>query len=469
MGFTAPKMEPRVVKYEDMTNDQLKGSRRLKMNLEKLRAVIDFVPHHMQKQVLLNKSRFKTLCWGRRCGKTLLISYYALKYLLTARPDMRGHNIWIVAPTYDLARRSWDYLMMWIPFINKAVGNVIKVDKTNHTMKSIFGSRLELKSADNPASLLGIGLDLLIIDEAARVPESIWQVNLRPTLTDRLGKAIFISTPYGKNWFYDMMLKGISTDPIHADYAYFHMKTRDNKTLPDIENEVEKAKMEMPVNDFMQEYEAEFIDGAGSVFRNVRECIYPCNFTGFPFMAENYSPDKLYQGGLDLARLTDFTVATMVERAQEQIKVSAIDRFNELDWKLQKPRLALFSEKFRNPRIHTERNGIGDGVLEDLPGNFDPFTTTNESKKDLINYLSILFEQKKILIPNIPALIHELESFSYEITSNGRIKYGAPPGLHDDMVMSLALAVKDATLVPSQSLIKPKILVMETAVQQEEY
>lgn len=422
-----------------------------KIDLKKLREIIDFVPHERQREVVKGQTRFTTLCWGRRSGKTKLAAYIALKYLLTGsiyknasgNDEYRGHNIWIAAPTYDLAKRSWAYLTEWVPKINKALGQYIRINKSNFTMDCYSGSKLELKTTDNPASLLGSGLDLLIIDEAARVGEDIWQTYLRPTLTDRHGKAVFISTPFGKNWFYNMMLKGTDSDAQYKDYSYFHMKTKENTTIHDIEKEVETAKLELPMNEYLQEYEAEFIEGAGSVFRGVRDCLYSVDFRGFPFAAETYNEAHVYQGGLDLARLTDFTVETIVDKAQSKFKVIAIDRFNELDWKLQKPRISLLSEKYRNPPVHSEVNNIGDVVLGDLPGNFSPFKTTAESKKELINNLAILIEQKKILIPNIPVLVSELESYSYEVTSNGNIKYSAPTGYHDDMVMSLALACKD--------------------------
>lgn len=217
-----------------------------KLNLKKVREVIGFDPHQNQMDVLLNQTRFTTLCWGRRSGKTLLAAYIALKYLLSS-----NHNVWIVAPTYDLARRSWDYLLQWVPKINKQIGQTVKVNKSQFTMESYTGSKLSLKSADQPASLLGAGLDLLIVDEAARVPESVWRTHLRPTLSDRQGKALFISTPYGKNWFYDLKLKGEDEDPVYKDYSYFHMKTADNEAIAHMKEEVEKAKLELPVNDYM--------------------------------------------------------------------------------------------------------------------------------------------------------------------------------------------------------------------------
>lgn len=430
---------------------------------KKIRAIIDFEPHEFQLKVLRDDHRFIALNWGRRSGKTLLAAYIALRHLFTS-----NQNIWIVAPTYDLSRRCWDYLTKWIPLLNKEFGKFFTVNKSSSTIESASGSKLELKSADNPDSLLGIGLNLLIIDEAALVPEEVWRRHLRPTLTDRYGRAVFISTPYGKNWFYDLMLKGVDTDERFKDYTYYHMKTVDNSSIPHIKEEIEQAKFELPLATFMQEYEAEFIEGAGSVFRGVRDCVYDTSFTGFPFYDEPYDKDHVYQGGLDLARLTDFTVATIVDKSSSLFKVVAIDRFNEIDWKLQKPRLNLFSQKYLNPPINSEINNIGDVVIEDLGGNFTPFQTTNASKKELINNLAILIEQKKILIPNIPLLINELEAYSYEVSSTGVVKYSAPVGYHDDMVMSLALAVKDLrfTHLPNQ---QQRTYTTKTSYRYEEY
>lgn len=434
------------------------------IDLEKVKQIIDFVPHAKQKEVLYNATRVTTLCWGRRSGKTKLAAYVALKYLLVS-----NKKIWIVAPTYDLARKTWEYLMDWIPLLNKEIGKFFKITNYPSPMIETYsGSKLELKSADTPKSLLGSGLDLLIIDEAAQIPEIIWTKNLRPTLVDRQGKALIISTPYGKNWFYGLKLKGIDTDPKYAEYSYFHMKTVENTTLPNIVEEMEKAKLEMPYAEFMQEHEAEFIEGAGSVFRGVKDCLYDCNFRSFPFEADRHNPDHVYQGGLDLARMTDFSVLTIVDKAQDRFKVVAIDRFNEIDWKVQKPRFQLMSQKYGNPHINAERNNIGDAVIGDLSANFEAFLTTNQSKKELINNLSILIEQKKILIPNIPVLVSELEAFSYEITSSGNIIYKAPTGYHDDMVMSLAMAVKDLK-DPLGSLKKQSFYVPQTSFINDEY
>lgn len=420
--------------------------------MEEVRDVIGFDPHHKQWEVLENATRFTTLCWGRRSGKTMLAAYLALKYLLSNHPKkdsdgnitgVEGNKIWICAPTYDLAKRSWDYLVPWVKKINNQIGQFVKINKSHNSLEAYSDSKLELKSTDNASSMLGEGLDLLIVDEAARVNEEVWRQTLRPTLTDRQGNAVLISTPWGKNWFYDMKLKGTDEDERYDDYSYFHMKTHENPTLPNIEQEMELAQREMPENDYRQEHLAEFIEGAGQVFRGVRDCVYEADFDGFPFQDGEPDTNHVFQGGLDLARKEDFTVLSIVDKNGDKFRVHGIDRFKELDYSMQKPRLNLFSSDYNDPPINAEENAVGEAVVEDLNGNFEPFRTTNKSKKGLIENLVILIEQGKIEIPNIPQLIEELEAFTYEFTQSGRIKYSAPSGYHDDMVMSLALACKD--------------------------
>ena len=74
--------------------------------------------------------------------------------------------------------------------------------------KYISTSEVEGKSSDNPNSLVGEGLDYLVLDECAKMKKVIWEMYLRPTLSDRKGKALFITTPEGYNWIYDLYLLG---------------------------------------------------------------------------------------------------------------------------------------------------------------------------------------------------------------------------------------------------------------------
>ena len=141
------------------------------------------------------------------------------------------------------------------------------------------GSTFEAKSADNPNSLVGEGLDLLILDEAAKQKKIVWEMYLRPTLSDRKGRAIFITTPEGYNWVYELYVKG-QTD---EEWLSFNSPSWENqfaypkgKTDPDLV----EAKRNMSIEVFDQEYGSLFTSFAGRVYpfdRNLDVGRFPYN------------------------------------------------------------------------------------------------------------------------------------------------------------------------------------------------
>jgi hypothetical protein len=300
--------------------------------------------------------------------------------------------------------------------------------RPNPTIKTPWGTILECKSAENPTGILGQTYDLVIVDEASRIPRNVWETYVFPT-TSQGGKSIFISTPFGKNWFYDKSIDVKQTE------GYFHFRTIDNKTIKNVEQEVERARLKLPEQVFKQEYEAEFLDDAASVFRKVRETINDgC-------LSEPIS-GHYYVLGVDLGKHEDFTVLTVVDKYYK--KVVYFDRFNQIDYPLQKERIMATANRYNNARIVVDSTGVGQPICDDLRHEgliVDDFKFTGKSKPELVEKLTIFIEQKNITIPNNQILIDELESFGYQLTDSGNIKYSAPTGLHDDCVMSLALSV----------------------------
>jgi len=109
---------------------------------------------------------------------------------------------------------------------------------------------------------------------------------------------------------------------------------------------------------------------------------------------------------------------------------------------LQKTRIINTANKYRS-RLLIDSTGIGDPIFDDLQRTgirVSGYKFTNASKADLIENLSMMIEQQKISYPNIPELINELKLYGYETTKGGTVRYGAPQGYHDDIVIALALA-----------------------------
>ena len=373
---------------------------------------IDYAPHEKQKLFHNSKARWRILVCGRRWGKTRCAVAEGVK-LSFIKPKQRG---WIVAPTYPLSQEAWRVLKEIVP--PKLIKAELKAER-----KFVFlnDSEIEFRSADNEASLRGAGLDFAIIDEAARVQEDSWNA-LRPSLSDKQGKGIFISTPKGKNWFYRLYLAN------GKDYESWHFPSNTNPYFP--EEEWEEAKLNYPVDWFSQEYEANFLDDAASVFRNVSEAI----------RGEFQEPaDKNYYCGVDVAKYQDYTVITIID---ENKHVVYFDRFSRISWELQKVRIIQAIKKY-NASTYMDSTGVGDPIYEDLSKediNIMGYKFTSDTKQNLITSLQVAFERKEISYPEIPELISELEAFEYEMLVSGKFRYSAPEGLHDDCVISLALA-----------------------------
>jgi hypothetical protein len=137
--------------------------------------------------------------------------------------------------------------------------------------------------------------------------------------------------------------------------------------------------------------------------------------------------------------ITPFNLGTFVVYPQE--------RFNQVDWILQEAKIEANARRFNNARITIDSTGIGDPVVEELRRRGlniqedDVFKFTQTSRTNLLNNLAILLENAKIKIPNDEGLLNELKSFTIEMNDRGKAIIKCPDELHDDRVMSLALAV----------------------------
>ena len=197
---------------------------------------------------------------------------------------------------------------------------------------------------------------------------------------------------------------------------------------------MEAARRNLPERIFAQEYLAEFIEDGGGVFRRVMEA-------AVAEQEDCADPECEYVAGIDWAKLSDFSCFVILNTTRRA--VCYIDRFNQIDYAVQMGRLQALYERFRPATIISERNSIGEPLLEQMRRNGMPvqgFMTTNTSKTSAIEGLALAFEQGALTILNDPILVGELLAYEMERLPGGLIRYGAPQGMHDDTVMALALA-----------------------------
>jgi phage terminase large subunit-like protein len=291
------------------------------------------------------------------------------------------------------------------------------------------GGFVAVRSADNPDSLRGEGLDFVVMDECAFMKTEAWTEAIRPSLSDRQGKALFISTPKGRNWFWENYQHGLAGD---EGWASFSFPTASNPYIAQVE--IEAAKRDLPEIIFRQEYLAEFIESDGAVFRRVQEAIRT-------EMIDQPIEGRQYIAGVDVAAAVDYTVISVMDMQSKNLVYK--DRFNRVDYNVLEDRLESVYKRFNLDLMKIEANSIGQGVIDHLRNrrmNIIPFTTTNATKQTIITNMQSAFEHGEIGIYNDPVLIGELLSYESKRTPSGSFSYNAPEGLHDDCVMSLALA-----------------------------
>jgi len=402
----------------------------LGIDKEKLFADLGYRPHPGQLEIHRSRAPRRVLACGVRWGKSLSAAMEGIAAALL--PCQRSFG-WVVAPTYELADKIFREIVLFVTMHLRT--RIVKLTEREIVLVNLGGGRssIRAKSADNTDSLLGEGLDWLIVDEAARLKPEIWQSHLSQRLIDKRGWALLISTPRGKGWFFDLYRRG--QDPEDQDHQSWNLPSWSN---PFLDREViEKERERLPERIFRQEFGGEFIEGEGSVFRYVRE-----RATG------NFQePEKglTYIAGLDLGRIADYTVLVIVSRRRE---VVFVDRFHKVDWAQQIARVGAVCERYNRCRVWCDVTGVGDPVYEALllagvSAKAYPFT--QRSKAALVDNLALMLEHKKLTLPRPevwPEGIEELENYEYSVTDGGTVRSSAPGGQHDDCVMALALAAR---------------------------
>ncbi len=388
-------------------------------------------PHSTgQMEWMLCDAKVRVGACGRRWGKSesigVDVALYALEHPHTSQ--------FVLAPTDDQTKIIMEEVSRRLHAI-PGMTNVIDEKKSPFwSIKLIDGTGLKPQTSIQARTLGVDGKGLrghkahrVIIDEVDFAPQEVLQRVVPPMLLDYDGDLVLISSPNGRRYFYRQFLAGqdISQDRVRS----FRFPSSDNPYLS--RAYLEHERKTRPDRIFRIEYLAEFLDDDGSVFRGVRDCV------GLPVGPAQ--PD--YVLGVDWGRSNDYTVITALDSINR--RVVEIDRFNQIDYHLQLGRLQALAMRYQPTVIVAESNSMGQPLIEQMQRLGLPvqgFTTTNPSKAVIIEALALALETHNLSLVDDEVLINELEAYSHERLAGGMIRYGAPEGLHDDCVMSLALA-----------------------------
>jgi len=208
-----------------------------------------------QKQVFKDNTRFKIVAAGRRCGKSRVS---AITLLIEGLNCPEGSAVMYIAPTLGQARSIiWDLL-------HELGREVIKSSHVNNLeILLINGRKILVRGADNPDSLRGMSLTYVVLDECAFIKQDIWEKVIRASLSDRKGRALFISTPSGRNWFYDIYKLGL--EETDEEWKSWHFTTKDNETIDP--KEIDAAQRTLSSFAFKQEYLSSFDNAGSDVFK----------------------------------------------------------------------------------------------------------------------------------------------------------------------------------------------------------
>lgn len=380
------------------------------------------MPH--QRQVLLeDPQRFKVIVWHRRARKTTTAIIEEVK-----QAQMRVGAYWHVFPTYAEAKDAvWRDPSMLFNIIPKDF-----IEKKNEQELIVYfknGSYLQLKGADAPERLLGAGPVGVVLDEYAMMKRETWDRVVQPILRQNGGWCWFISTPKGKNALWELYQQA-KANPV--EWATYWLSAETSHIIaPD---QLEAARLSMPEALYNQEMLCAWLEGEGSVFRGVRDVLHA--------KPEPPKTGHFYVMGVDLAKVKDYTVITIYDTDTNHQVYQ--DRFNKLEYPFQKMKIIKTAQHYNNSLCMVDATGIGDPIVDDLIRAgviVEPIKITEPLKKEMIEKLSIWIEQKKIQMINLEQTAFEFENFAYAMGPTGRIRYGAPNGLHDDIVISHALAV----------------------------
>lgn len=381
-----------------------------------------------QEAAIFNDARISVIEASTKSGKTVGCMVWLAEQAMQSGP---GRHHWWVAPVVAQAKIAFRRLKRGLP------SGLYTANETERTITLANGATIWFKSADNPDTLYGEDVDSAVIDEATRCKEEAWHA-VRSTLTATRGPVRIIGNVKGrKNWMYRLARRAQSGEP---GMEYHKITAFDAVEAGVLDaQEIEQARRDLPDNVFRELYLAEPSDDGGNPFglSAIAACVAPLS---------TWSP---ICWGWDLAKSVDWTVGIALD---ERGHVCRFERFQS-PWQETARRILEVTDA---PAL-VDSTGVGDPIVEGLqrarPGLFEGFHFNATSKQQLMEGLAVAIQHGHIRFPD-GVIRDELDEFEYAYTRTG-VRYTAPEGLHDDCVMALALAWRNATMpMPVEGIIE---------------
>lgn len=396
---------------------------------------LDFKLHKKQQEVFLSGARFKVVAAGRRFGKSFLSAVELIINALQEENEhgyeLKGKEVWYVAPTFQQAKD-----IMW--GLLKDLGEqVIEQSLENTaTLRLVNGRTIKLKGSDRPDTLRGVGVSYVVLDEYAFMKPEVWDLIIRPTLSDVMGSALFIGTPDGKNHFYDLWLQGQKDD--YENWESFSFSSTDNPVLNP--EEIQEASKIMTKEAYRQEFEASFEAAGGGEFKE----------SEFMYMDRSPEPGNMYiavdPAGFDSGsgkiksamKKLDETAIAVVETSESGWFVHDVIHGR---WGIRETSLQIIRacQKYRPIMLGIEKGALMNAImpyLEDqmkrlnIYPRIEPLTHGGKKKTDRIAWaLQGRFQNGRIFFKEDAPYVRDLA---------GQLLDFPNPMVHDDLIDALA-------------------------------
>ncbi|MEJ5250805.1 MAG: hypothetical protein HPY54_08525 [Chthonomonadetes bacterium] len=392
-------------------------------------------PHPAQREWMLDTHPVKVAACGRRWGKTesLAVETAALALLYPGCKQV------IVAPTLDQASILFGRTAELLQAFSEKSGDRVCMRTAPYPRLRIRESEIVARSGYRQArSLRGRSAHRIVADEAAYLDAEVIPQVLMPMLADTEGQLVLLSTPFGRNHFWEWFVRGQSGGACRS----FRFPTASNPRIsPQF---LQMQKQLLTERQFAIEYEAQFVDDAGAVFPQqlIEACVDAALSESRPMPVPTVA-------GLDWGRYQDYTALVILREAQGKMQAVYVERLPTASWQMQIERLLQRFSEWWVRAVCFDATGIGDPLGESLQTHLsehrlrmqvEPVHFTASSKRALIESLALAMERGRLAIPPHPDLLRELHAFSASHTASGHVRLQARGSEHDDLVIALALA-----------------------------
>ena len=378
-----------------------------------------FTPYEKQKQFinkfLSTEELFGVVVAPRGSGKTLLGINMLLYWLLENGGSKGG---WI-SPVYSQAKSVFDTITV------SAKELIESSNRMETSITFINGSTLKFLSGDSPDSIRGFRFKYLVIDEVAFIKERTIDQVILPTLNPSGIKCLMISTPKGKNHFYGWYLRDgvVSMKFPLTECPYVKQEL------------IQAARTSLPKDIFRQEFEAEFVDSSNDVFSGID------NVSVVGMYDRSKRVDAFI--GIDTGLSDDMSVLTVMSPMG---RVLWIEAANNENMTIIANRFISVMNDFNIVGGYIETNGVGRGMYDLIGPKFKrvkEFNTTQDNKTEMVRKLIHDIETTTVELPTMelcPELHSEFGTFTYKLSTTGKLSFGHSNGAHDDYVDSLLMA-----------------------------